>query len=114
MKLFIDTANLNEIQNANDMGVICGVTTNPSIIAKEGKVFQEVIAETEAIDKEYPQADVIIELGGEDADIHERHLGAEFGIDFGLDFGERLAFGKRLGHEFLDRNIFGHNLTCYL
>lgn len=45
MKLFIDTANLDEIQNANDMGVICGVTTNPSIIAKEGKVFQEVIAE---------------------------------------------------------------------
>lgn len=45
MKLFIDTANLDEIQNANDMGVICGVTTNPSIIAKEGKIFQEVIAE---------------------------------------------------------------------
>lgn len=37
MKLFIDTANLEEIKNANDMGIICGVTTNPSLIAKEGR-----------------------------------------------------------------------------
>jgi transaldolase len=38
MKFFIDTANLNEIKEANDMGLIDGVTTNPSLIAKEGKV----------------------------------------------------------------------------
>ena len=37
MKFFIDTANVEEIKKANDMGVICGVTTNPSLIAKEGK-----------------------------------------------------------------------------
>ena len=36
MKFFIDTANVDEIKKANDMGVICGVTTNPSLIAKEG------------------------------------------------------------------------------
>ena len=36
MKLFLDSANLNEIREANDMGIICGVTTNPSLIAKEG------------------------------------------------------------------------------
>lgn len=38
MKFFIDTANVEEIRKANDMGVICGVTTNPSLIAKEGKI----------------------------------------------------------------------------
>lgn len=45
MKLFIDTANVDEIRKASEMGVICGVTTNPSLIAKEGKVFEEVIKE---------------------------------------------------------------------
>ena len=45
MKLFIDTANVDEIRKANDMGVICGVTTNPSLIAKEGRDFKQVIAE---------------------------------------------------------------------
>ena len=45
MKFFIDTAKIEDIKKANDMGVICGVTTNPSLIAKEGRVFEEVIAE---------------------------------------------------------------------
>lgn len=49
MKFFIDTANVDEIRKANDMGVICGVTTNPSLIAKEGRVFKEVIAEIASI-----------------------------------------------------------------
>lgn len=49
MKLFIDTANVEDIKKANDMGVICGVTTNPSLIAKEGRVFEEVIAEIASI-----------------------------------------------------------------
>ena len=49
MKLFIDTANVEDIRKANDMGVICGVTTNPSLIAKEGRVFEEVIAEIASI-----------------------------------------------------------------
>lgn len=43
MKLFIDTANIDEIKELNDMGVICGVTTNPSLIAKEGRDFWETI-----------------------------------------------------------------------
>lgn len=43
MKIFIDTANVNEIKEANDMGIICGVTTNPSLIAKEGKDFTETV-----------------------------------------------------------------------
>ena len=49
MKMFIDTANVTEIKQANDWGVICGVTTNPSLIAKEGKVFEEVIKEITTI-----------------------------------------------------------------
>lgn len=49
MKFFIDTAKIDDIKKANDMGVICGVTTNPSLIAKEGRVFEEVIAEIASI-----------------------------------------------------------------
>lgn len=49
MKFFIDTANVEDIKKANDMGVICGVTINPSLIAKEGRVFEEVIAEIASI-----------------------------------------------------------------
>lgn len=45
MKLFIDTAIVDEIKKANDMGIICGVTTNPSLIAKSGRDFKEVISE---------------------------------------------------------------------
>ena len=49
MDLFIDTAKVEEIRDANDMGVICGVTTNPSLIAKEGRDFNEVIREITSI-----------------------------------------------------------------
>jgi transaldolase len=45
MKLFIDTANIEEIKKASLMGVISGVTTNPSLIAKEGRDFKQVIHE---------------------------------------------------------------------
>ena len=49
MKFFVDTANVDEIRKANDMGTICGVTTNPSLIAKEGRDFNQVIAEIASI-----------------------------------------------------------------
>ena len=49
MKLFIDTANVDEIRLANELGVICGVTTNPSLIAKEGRDFKEVVTEIASI-----------------------------------------------------------------
>ena len=49
MRFFIDTANVDEIRQANDMGIICGVTTNPSLIAKEGRDFKEVIKEITSI-----------------------------------------------------------------
>lgn len=49
MKLFIDTANVDYIREANELGVICGVTTNPSLIAKEGRDFIEVVKEITSI-----------------------------------------------------------------
>ena len=51
MRFFIDTAKVEDIKASNDMGIICGVTTNPSLIAKEGRDFNEVIKEiTEIVD----------------------------------------------------------------
>lgn len=49
MKLFIDTANIDEIKEAHELGVIVGVTTNPSLIAKEGRDFIEVVKEITSI-----------------------------------------------------------------
>ncbi len=49
MRFFIDTAKVEDIRKANDMGIICGVTTNPSLIAKEGRDFNEVIKEITSI-----------------------------------------------------------------
>lgn len=51
MKLFIDTANIEEIRSAAELGVICGVTTNPTLIAKEGRDFKTVVKEiTQLVD----------------------------------------------------------------
>ena len=51
MKIFIDTANVEEIRKAAELGVLSGVTTNPSLIAKEGRKFEDVIAEiTQLVD----------------------------------------------------------------
>lgn len=49
MRFFVDTAKVEDIRKANDMGIICGVTTNPSLIAKEGRDFNEVIREITSI-----------------------------------------------------------------
>lgn len=49
MKLFIDTANVEEIRKASELGVVCGVTTNPSLIAKEGRDIKSVIEEIVSI-----------------------------------------------------------------
>lgn len=49
MKMFIDTANVAEIREANELGVICGVTTNPSLIAREGRKFEDVVKEITTI-----------------------------------------------------------------
>jgi transaldolase len=49
MKFFIDTANVEEIKKANELGIVDGVTTNPSLVAKEGRDFNEVIKEITSI-----------------------------------------------------------------
>lgn len=49
MKFFIDTANVEEIRRANEMGIISGVTTNPSLIAKEGRNYAETLREIAAV-----------------------------------------------------------------
>lgn len=49
MKIYLDTANVEEIREAAAMGVIDGVTTNPSLVAKEGRIFEEVIREISTI-----------------------------------------------------------------
>lgn len=51
MKFFIDTANIEEVKEANSWGILDGVTTNPSLIAKEGRNFEEVVKEiTDIVD----------------------------------------------------------------
>lgn len=65
MKFFIDTANVEEIKEANELGVICGVTTNPSLIVKEGRDFIQVLKEIiEIVDG--PISAEVISLNHED------------------------------------------------
>ncbi len=59
MKFFIDTANIDQIKDANDMGMVDGVTTNPSLIAKEDGEFKEIIAQICKIVKGPVSAEVI-------------------------------------------------------
>ena len=72
MKLFIDTANVEEIREAAALGVICGVTTNPSLIAKEGKEFESVVKEITALVDGPVSAEVIsLQHEGMVAEAHE-------------------------------------------
>lgn len=78
MKIFIDTANTDEIRKANELGVVCGVTTNPSLIAKAGRVFKEVVEEiTQIVDGPISaevislEADKMVEEALELAEIHK-------------------------------------------
>lgn len=78
MKIFIDTANVEEIREAAELGVLSGVTTNPSLIAKEGKKFEDVIAEiTQLVDGPIsaevisPKADAMVAEAVELCKIHK-------------------------------------------
>lgn len=78
MKFFIDTANIDEIKEANELGVISGVTTNPSLIAKEGRDLTEAIKEITSIVNGPISAEVIaldaegmVKEGEQLAKIHE-------------------------------------------
>jgi len=73
MKFFIDTANIDEIKEANNMGMVDGVTTNPSLIAKEGRDFEEIIKEIcEIVDG--PISAEVISLDTEGMIKEARHL----------------------------------------
>ncbi len=78
MKIFIDTANVEEIKAAAKLGVLSGVTTNPSLIAKEGRNFEDVVTEiTQIVDGPIsaevlsPKADDMVEEAKELAKIHK-------------------------------------------
>jgi len=65
MKFFIDTANIKEITKANELGLLDGVTTNPTLVAREGKNFKELIKEICTIVNGPVSAEVIsVEAGG--------------------------------------------------
>jgi transaldolase len=81
MKFFIDTAEISEIRAALELGLVDGVTTNPSLIAKSGRVFQDVLAEITALVDGPISAEVIatdaagmIREGQELAKIHPRNI----------------------------------------
>ena len=59
MKFFIDTANIGEIKKANELGLLDGVTTNPSLVSKEGREFRDLIKEICGIVKGPVSAEVI-------------------------------------------------------
>ena len=72
MKIFIDTANVEEIKKANDMGVISGVTTYPSLIAKEGRDFVETVKEiTQIVDGPISAEVISLDTDGMIAEAHQ-------------------------------------------
>lgn len=78
MKFFIDTANIEEIKEINSWGILSGVTTNPSLIAREGRVFEDVVKEiTEIVDGPISaevtatECDLMVKQGRELSKIHK-------------------------------------------
>jgi transaldolase len=98
MKFFLDTANVKEIQEAASLGLLDGVTTNPSLVAKEGRSFKEMLVEicnivdgpisAEVVSLE---ADAMVKEGKELADIHKNIVVKVPLIAEGLKATKRLA-----------------------
>ncbi|MDN5347009.1 MAG: transaldolase [Clostridia bacterium] len=65
MRIFLDTANIEEIKKASELGIISGVTTNPSLIAKEGRNFEEIVREITTLVDGPISAEVISTEAGE-------------------------------------------------
>lgn len=98
MKLYLDTANVKEIQEAASLGVLDGVTTNPSLVAKEGRIFREALieicklvdgpisAEVVSLD-----ADAMVNEGKELAKIHKNIVVKVPLIPEGLKATKRMA-----------------------
>lgn len=62
MKIFIDTANVDHIRQAHELGILAGVTTNPSLVAKEGRDFEEVLREITGIVGDLPVSAEVVSL----------------------------------------------------
>ena len=77
MKFFVDTAEVKDIRELADLGLLDGVTTNPSLIAKAGRPFKEVIAEICAIVDGPVSAEVV---PGWAAKLHVQGTGIPYGI----------------------------------
>jgi transaldolase len=98
MKFYLDTASVKEIQEAASLGLLDGVTTNPSLVAKEGRVFREVLVEicnivdgpisAEVVSIE---ADAMVKEGKELAKIHKNIVVKVPLIPEGLKATKRLA-----------------------
>lgn len=98
MKLYLDTANVKEIQEAASLGVLDGVTTNPSLVAKEGRIFREALVEicnivdgpisAEVVSLE---ADAMVKEGKELAKIHKNIVVKVPLIPEGLKATKRMA-----------------------
>ena len=98
MKFFLDTANVKEIQEAASLGLLDGVTTNPSLVAKEGRIFKEVLVEickivdgpisAEVVSLE---ADAMVKEGKELAKIHKNIVVKVPLIAEGLKATKRMA-----------------------
>ena len=98
MKFFLDTANVKEIQEAASLGLLDGVTTNPSLVAKEGRIFKEVLIEicnivdgpisAEVVSLE---ADAMVKEGKELAKIHKNIVVKVPLIAEGLKATKRMA-----------------------
>lgn len=73
MKFFLDTANLEEIQRVTELGLVDGVTTNPTIIAKAGRDFEEVIKEITSL-VQGPVSAEVVSLNAEEMIIEGRNL----------------------------------------
>ena len=98
MKFFLDTANVKEIQEAASLGLLDGVTTNPSLVAKEGRIFKEVLIEICKIVDGPISADVVsleanamVKEGKELAKIHKNIVVKVPLIAEGLKATKRLA-----------------------
>lgn len=106
MRFFIDTANVEEIKKANRMGFIAGVTTNPSLVAKEGRDFNEVIQEITSI-VDGPISGEVVSLEADDM-IEEGRVIAKIHPNMVVKIpmtGEGLAAVKVLTEEGIKTNV---------
>ncbi len=106
MKFFIDTANIDEIKEAHSMGMVDGVTTNPSLIAKEGRDFEEIIKEIcEIVDGPISAEVISLDVDGmisEARDLAKIHSNIVVKIPMTVD---GLKATRRLSEEGIKTNV---------